>query len=245
MASTLPFGASIDSIFNRMLFQEGAAANTGDRVPILWESPLSRREGRSLRMVINPQAIEFTQPKRISARDTIGGKVYHHWTDSRGRNNDILTLTVRGTTGNIDPRVLKDASPPSGTSLAQAAAGSTGTGSSSKKSALGNLAKHLAWAKLYQLTVDPIIDPLNNTVNLVTCTIQTVLLPFPIQFAGHFPAAMSFTDAADNPWNKGWSLGLVVQSINPELSTIVSLLQVALVTGVDLSQLQRPLSYLP
>lgn len=232
MASTLPFGASIDSVFNRMLFQEGAAANTGDRIPILWESPLSRREGRSLRMVINPQAIEFAQPKRISVRDTIGGKVYHHWTDSRGRNNDILTLTIRGMTGNIDPRVLKDETTKEGKK-------------SSRKSALGNLAKHLAWAKLYQLTADPIIDPLDNTVNTVTCTIQTVLLPFPIQFAGHFPAVMGFSDTVDTPWNKSWSLSLVVQSINPPLSTIVSLLQVALVTGVDLSKLQKPLSYLP
>ena len=135
---------------------------------------------------------------------------------------------MRGVTGNIDPRVLQDINT-----------------ESAKNNALGNLAKHLAWAKLYQLTTDPIIDPLDNKLNLVTCTIQTVLLPFPIQFEGHFSSVMSFSDTADNPWNKSWNLQLVVKTVNPPLNTIVSLLQVALVTGADLSKLQKPISYLP
>lgn len=222
MGSTLPFGASVDSIFNRLLFQEGAAANQENRIPILWESPLSQREGRSLRMVINPLAIRFDQRKRISVRDVIGGKVYYHWTDAKGRDNDILTLGINGVSGNIDPRVIKK---------------DRGTG-------FGNLAKHLAWAKLYQMTVDPIIDPLSNRLNLVTCTIQTVLIPFPIQFEGHFPAAMTFSDTSEQPFNKAWSLNLVVRTINPPLNTIVSILQTALVTGADLNALQQPLSFL-
>jgi len=224
MGSTLPFGSDVGSLLNRLIFQEGvSSANTGKRIPILWESPLSRREGRSLRMAINPKTIQFQQPKRISTRDAMAGKIYYHWTDERGRDNDILTLTINGTTGNIDPRVLG--------------------GSGAKKDALGNLAKHLAWAKLYQLTTDPIIDPLTNSLNLATCTIQTVLIPFPIQFEGHFSSVMGFSDDADNPFSKSWSLSFVARDINPPLNTIVSLLQVALVTGLDLAKLQKPLSF--
>lgn len=239
MPVSMPYNVSLDSMLNRMLYQEGAAANTGQRVPVLWESPLSRREGRSLRMVINPRSLRFDQPKRISFRDTIAGKTFYHWTDSRGKNNDILTLTFNGITGNIDPRVLNNASVfPATSSIPD------GMDRERSRTAFGNLAKHLAWAKLYQLTADPIVDQFSNRLNLVTCTIQTVLLPFPIQFEGHFPAVMSFTDSADNPFSKDWSLSLVVRTMNPPLSTIVSLLQIAFITGADLSELQQPLTIL-
>jgi len=224
--STLPFGASISSVFNRMLFQEGTAANVRGRIPVVWESPLSMREGRSLRMVINPQAIEFQQAKRITQRDVIGGKVFYHWTDARGLNNDVLTLTFRGLTGSIDPNVLRT------------------QGTAGRPYALGNMAKHLAWTKLYQMTADPIRDPLTNRLNLTTCTLQTVLIPVPIQFEGHFPAVMSFSDTAEQPYNKAYSFQFVVKSITPPLNTLVSLMQLAFVTGADLSALQRPLATL-
>lgn len=222
MSTTLPFGGDISSAFNRMLFQEGVAANNTRRIPVLWESPLSRREGRSLRMVVNPNSIKFSQPKRITARDLIAGKVYYHWCDSRGKNNDVLTLSISGVTGNIDQRAINN----------------------QNKDALGNMAKLLAWSKLYTLTADPIVDPLTNKLNLVTCTIQTTLVPFPIQYTGHFLSVMDFTDDAANPFSKTWSLQFVVRTVNPPLNTIVSLLTVAFVTGADLSAMQRPLSFL-
>src|SRR3990167_9157847 len=76
------------------------------RVPIVWQSAMRARSNTPpLYMTINPQQVQFQQAKRIQRQDTIGGTTFFHFSNRRGQNNDLLTLQISGTTGNIDPRL--------------------------------------------------------------------------------------------------------------------------------------------
>ena len=48
-----------------------------------------------IQMSINPKSIGWRQPKRIVKRDYQEGSVFYHFTNSKGQNNDILTLDFR------------------------------------------------------------------------------------------------------------------------------------------------------
>src|SRR5271169_6063883 len=55
-----------------------------------------------INMSINPNSVRFNQAKRISsAKRTIGGTTFFHWSDKNGRNLDPLILTIAGETGTI------------------------------------------------------------------------------------------------------------------------------------------------
>ena len=75
------------------------------RVPMYVTS--SHRERTStpgVKMSMNPNSVSFRRPKRITEKKTQCGSTFMHWTDSTGRNNDILQLDFRGQTGNINLR---------------------------------------------------------------------------------------------------------------------------------------------
>jgi len=96
-------------------------------------------------MAVNPKSVQFSQPKRHVKVDTRDGSVFFHFTNRKGQNNDILTMSFSGYTGNIDLR------------------GSL-TDPLDKERDTGALNKLKVWHNLYQLTREPMVLT-NNAVN--------------------------------------------------------------------------------
>lgn len=162
-----------------------------------------------IRMSINPNSVGFSQPKRITERYTVGGKTFTHWSDSEGYDNDLLTLRFAGVTGSLDPR---DAS-----------------------SAL----RHLAWAKLHDLTAEKMLDEKTGRKNYAFCFFESVSVPFQVLFVGHFPAVMDFSEKAGSPFNKDYSFEFVVEAMTPSLNRIQDHISTKLLTPAILNRLSR------
>jgi hypothetical protein len=181
-----------------------------------------------IRMMVNPHSVQFKQPKRITKRNTQGGTIYFHWSDLNGSNLDILEIAFKGRTGNIlnKPPV---ASGPSGiagaigSGLAAAAAFLGGVGPSATPNT--GAAKHFTWARLYELTRTPQLDPATGNRNVCQIYYTSPLFPLPISFYGFFNQALDFGETAEQPFLVEWSFNFVVQYTMPDLNTISSYLQ--------------------
>jgi hypothetical protein len=182
-----------------------AGPDNTTRVPIVWQSSMNARNGVApLRMIINPQQVQFAQTKRIQKQDVIGGTVYFHFSNERGQNNDILTLSLSGTTGNIDPRAI------------QRQIGRV-LGADLTYDRTGAKDHLLAWLRFYQLTLDPIVDLEHGVPNLVTMTYASALFPKQVKFTGFFMNVLQFSESAQEPFQRQWSVQFTVQSTDPPL----------------------------
>jgi hypothetical protein len=75
------------------------------RVPFYFTSTYRQSMNKpGVSMLVNPSNVTFRQSKRISEVETQGGRVFYHWTNDKGRNNDLLRMEFTGQTGNIDLR---------------------------------------------------------------------------------------------------------------------------------------------
>jgi len=155
-------------------------------------------------MAVNPNSIKWSQPKRFVKRDTQDGSVFFHFTNSKGQNNDILTLSFSGNTGNINTQNGIDVS-----------------------TAVGADLKLRIWHDLYNLTREPII--LGGTLkNDFFITYKSVIMPIPITFIGFFNQVLEFTDDAANPFAKNYTFSFTVSNTSPDLDTLVDQLSDAL-----------------
>ena len=147
-------------------------------------------------MMVNPNTIQWTQPKRIVAQDTFTGTAFFHFSNSKGQNNDILTLTFRGSTGNIDPK--------GGTET-------FGTGSANK---------WLIWHNLYQLSREE-MKLLNGQENLVTIHYSSPLFPGTnldiISLDGYFMDVVKFEESAAKPNSRDYEFTFSVISTSPPI----------------------------
>lgn len=159
-----------------------------------------------IQMAINPQSIAWRQNKRISKRDTMEGSVYFHFTNSQNQNNDILTLSFQGKTGNINTQNPTDA---------------TVTGANQKLR---------IWHELYNLTREPILLDKNNTgknipfgiKNEFFITYRTALIPVQITLVGFFSKVLEFTETANDPFNRDYSFDFTVVHTSPSLDDLVT-----------------------
>lgn len=187
-----------------------AGPDSHNRVPIIWQSDLNARlERPPLRMTINPQNVQFQQTKRIQKQDTIGGATYFHFSNARGQNNDILMLSLSGTTGNIDPRAFQR-------QIGRVLGADLSTDRTGAKDHL------LAWLQFYELTLAPIVDLEMGTPNLVTMTYASALFPKQVKFRGFFQNVLQFSETAQEPFQRQWNVQFVVQSTDPHLDEIAS-----------------------
>jgi hypothetical protein len=204
------------------------AAPVPPRVGVQWQSSKRAREGVSpITMQINPNQVQFQQNKRIQKQDTINGTVYFHFSNQFGQNNDILTLTISGTTGNIDPRAF-DRQVVSGPDI------------TIDLDRTGAKNKVLAWASLYQMTLEPILDIDAGRPNLVTMMYASTLFPKPISFTGFFNNVMQFTESAQDPFQRQWSLQFVVQRTEPSLSEFSKYIQQNILSRQDARNIFGP-----
>lgn len=151
-------------------------------------------------MAVNPKSVAFEQPKRWKKKDIRDGSVFFHFTNKKGQNNDILTISFRGNTGNIDLRG----------SIAEPLGGANDTGA---------LNKLRVWHNLYQLTREPMLigDHLENVFSI---TYTSALLPQPVEFRGFFNKVLDFEENADKPNSRDYSFQFTVTSTNPDLDEL-------------------------
>jgi hypothetical protein len=143
--------------------------------------------------------VRWDQPKRFVKKDTQTGSLFLFFSDQNGQNNDILTLTFAGSTGNIDPR------------------------STDPTTAAQNAQKLQIWHQLYALTRQPMYYTLGGTTyqNNFYIIYDTVLIPFPLRFIGFFSKVMDFTEDAEHPFARNYSMQFTVVSTNPSLDNLV------------------------
>lgn len=157
-----------------------------------------------INMAVNPNTIRWSQPKRYVKRDTMNGSVFFHFTDSKGQNNDILTLTFSGSTGNINTQNGLD--------------NSTNTGAD---------VKLRIWHELYALTREPVLLD-GGLKNEIFITYRTVLMPIPITFVGFFNQVLEFTENAAHPFSRDYTFGFTVTNTSPPLDDLTNKLNSAL-----------------
>lgn len=66
---------------------------------------LSNSRDPNLTATIYPISIDFRQAKRITKRDNLDGSVIQHFNNRFNNNNDLLELTIKASTKNIDGTV--------------------------------------------------------------------------------------------------------------------------------------------
>lgn len=153
----------------------------------------------SITMAINPNSIEFDQPKRMQRMDTITGTTFHHFTDDKGQNNDLMTIKFAGNTGNIFRK---------------------GTTREDVDRALLRLR---IWHNLYQLTREPVLLT-DGSYNTMYVTYVSPLFPVPIEFAGFWDKVLRFTEDAKKTRSRNYSMEFVVQATTPDINTISSII---------------------
>jgi hypothetical protein len=211
------------------------------RIPFYMTSSLRRRQGvPGVSMLINPTSVSFSQSKRISVLDTQAGKVFFHWTDESGRNNDILTVGFSGNTGNIDLRnggKLAGQSPLTNNKVTRALSGwandvgkeATQTddedpqrvvlkGGGYTASGVGKVSNF--W-NLYSLTREPVIDTDTGSpvYYYITCSLP-ILAGTYLTFIGHFNEVLSFSEDASSPFNKQYSFSFSCLYTQPDLNDV-------------------------
>jgi len=185
-----------------------AGPDSHNRVAVIWQSDLNARlERPPLRMTINPQNVQFQQTKRIQKQDTVGGTTYFHFSNARGQNNDILMLSLSGTTGNIDPRAFQR-------QIGRVLGVDLSTDRTGAKDHL------IAWLQFYEMTLAPIVDLELGIPNLVTMTYASAIFPKQVKFRGFFQNVLQFAETAQEPFQRQWNVQFVVQSTEPHLDEI-------------------------
>lgn len=158
---------------------------------------------------INPQTVRWEQNKRIVKRDTMNGSTFFHFTNDADQNNDILTCTFTGKTGNINTQanILDILS--TGASL-----------------------KLRIFHELYNLTREEMLlskDSRGRALprgikNDFFITYRTMLMPVQITLIGHFSKVLEFTETAADPFNRDYSFSFTVTRTSPSLDDIAQMI---------------------
>lgn len=174
----------------------------------------------TIAMAINPKSVKFSQPKRYTKKDTREGSVFFHFTNTRGQNNDVLTMSFTGNTGNIDLRGSLGSSGPVSTQSGETsdAANVNRTGSDT-----GALAKLIAWHNLYLLTREPMVLA-DGTKNEFLISYTSALMPMQVTFYGFFSKVLEFEENASKPNSREYNFEFVVNKTQPDLDSLMQIL---------------------
>ncbi|APU88891.1 hypothetical protein Rctr197k_072 [Virus Rctr197k] len=174
----------------------------------------------TIAMAVNPKSVKFVQPKRYNKRDTREGSVFFHFTNSKGQNNDILTLQFSGNTGNLDLRgSIGDATQEPSASQQEVTNAATGRAGNDT----GALYKLLAWQNLYLMTREPMLLA-DGTENYFSIVYASALFPSEVTFRGFFSKVLEFEETADKPNSREYSFEFIVQSTIPDLDEVLQTL---------------------
>ncbi len=167
-----------------------------------------------LSMSINPVAVKWSQSKRTStARQTIGGTTYFHWSDRKGRNLNPAILTLSGETG-----------PMSGLGKTFSAQQLTSILRSGDKVDPRALKHAQNFAKFYVLTAQPQIDPITYTPTVWTIQYKSIMFP-DITLRGFWNQVLEFTDeASSTPFSRRWTAAFTVTGCDPDITKLQNLI---------------------
>jgi len=206
------------------------------RVPFYLTSSYREKLGiKGVSLKTNPSAVSFRSPKRTTRRDTRGGATFFHWTNTLGRNNDLLEMDFQGQTGNINIKA--------GTHLkgVTGVAGAVSDGVDWLNDALSDLngantdtpiaveamgkhidssgaAKLVNFHNLASLTREPMVDPrTGGPIAYYIWYSSPIFGNSYITLVGHFNRGLEFTDNATDPNNLKYSFGFTVQSSFPSM----------------------------
>lgn len=186
----------------------------------------------SITMLVNPNSLKFSQPKRYTKIDTRDGSTFFHWTNRKGQNNDILTINASGNTGILDLRgslgIGAQNSNSPGDALASGVGQDNGVPDNSGPDT-GALAKLLAWQNLYLLTKEPMLLP-DNTENVFIINFASKTFPVPFDMFGFFTKALDFEENAKKPNSLDYSWEFVVSATEPDMDDILAVIGDLLIT---------------
>lgn len=172
------------------------------------EAARSARSGAGfmpyIALALNPKNIKAAQPKRIVVKPKMRGSTIYHYTDHKGRNNDLMTLQMRGSSGNIDRGSWIDPAFQAG---------------DSPTDPNGVQAKILTWNNLYQLSREPAILP-DGTRNDVTISVVSNIMPIVIDYIGYFNAVLEYEIVSEKPFSVDYSMEFTVLRTIPDMDEI-------------------------
>jgi len=157
-------------------------------------------------MAVNPSSVTFNQPKRWTKKDTRQCSVYFHFTNTRGQNNDVLTMGFKGNTGNID---LRGTVGNPDLSIDQNTQGFD----------TGALQKYLCFHNLYALTREPMLLD-DGTQNVFTIGYQSGVFPEMI-FDGFFSKVLEFEENGEKPNSRDYYFEFIVRNTYPLLDQVL------------------------
>ena len=175
----------------------------------------------TIAMAVNPNSIQWRQPKRIQKVDTREGSTFFHFTNDQGQNNDILTLEFRGNTGILD---LRGSLP--------GVNGQPNTGPDT-----GALNKLLIWQNLYAMTREPMLLS-DNTQNDFTILYSSKVFPIEIELHGHYSTVLEFTEESNKPNSLNYSFAFTVTATEPPLDLMLQSFADVLVQPPNFSNAQ-------
>jgi len=166
---------------------------------VLTESTAIGKAQAIINMAVNPNSIGWKQPKRIVKRDVQEGSIFFHFSNSLGQNNDILTMEFRGNTGyiNLDADVNTGAQ------------------------AVGAYEKMLIWHSLWNLTREPMLLK-DKTINQFYIMYTSPIIPMQVMLIGFFSSVLDWTDSADKPFSKDYTMSFTVQETIPSIDDFVA-----------------------
>lgn len=213
------------------------------RVPFYLTSSYRRNmKLKGVALQVNPSSVSFRQDKRVSERDTQEGKVFFHWTNAMGHNDDVIRMEFNGQTGNIGLRTGTRGSGFLGTLPFSASKGAgwvaekmqsiSGTNPEENPGALrvwganedtSGASKLANLHNLWSLTREPVLDvafgaPINYYITYVSPLFGNSL----VTFIGHFSRPLEITDDANDPFNRRYSFGFVAHGSYPPPSFLYS-----------------------
>jgi len=178
-------------------------------------------------MAINPKSVTFEQPKRFSKKDTRDGSVFFHFTNSKGQNNDILTMQFQGNTGNIDRRGDRSGVSAAVTNTAAQREQNGSIVDFNAGEGNGSIQKLVVWHNLYLLSREPMLLD-DGTENKFTVAYISPLLPTSIEFTGFFNEVLRFTETAEKPHSRDYSFSFTVTDTSPDLDELLEVLTTSL-----------------
>jgi hypothetical protein len=174
-------------------------------------------------MKINPQTVTFSQAKRITRRDTQSGAVYQHWTNAKGRNNDVIQINFSGQTGNLNLRTGARQATVVNDQLKQFQewVKSVTQQEGLDVTNLSGAAKLVNFWNLYSITREPVVDPVSGQPNNFHIMYSSpVLGNAMIDFIGFFDRVLEFTDDANDPFNKSYSFSFTATGSMPSMDHV-------------------------
>lgn len=181
---------------------KGGLAELGYQLPPSMTDPVS--------MLVNPNTIDWKQGKRYSEKKLRKGSVFWHFANKKGQANDILRLTLRGSTGNIDLR--REA-----------------LDNSDSSEGHGGFAKLMEFYKLYLMSREPETLPggiknrfyLSYTSPLFPgATLNSQGIPSggsALQLTGFFDSVINFSETAGKPNSRDYDFMFVVEEMSPSI----------------------------